>query len=55
MGSGLEKLVTMEEFERRLMEVNDDDWYVPDCSLDWIAVMEYGIYQRECDEVAEYE
>lgn len=44
---------TMEGFERDLCERNDDDWYVPDCSLEYIAVTEYRIYERECAE--EYE
>ena len=42
---------TMEQFERELMDRNDDDWFVPDASLDYIAVVEYRIYEMECVEV----
>ena len=35
------------------MERNDDDWFVPDCSLDYIGEVEYKMYLKECAE--EYE
>ena len=44
---------SMEEFERELCDRNDDDWFVPQCSLDWIAEIEYNIYMRECGEERE--
>ncbi len=47
------KRVTMEDFERRIMEVNADDWYIPECSLEWIAEMEYSIYEQECNDELE--
>ena len=43
----------MEQFERELMDCNDDDWYVPDASLDYVAKVEYRIYERECAEVGQ--
>ena len=46
-----ETFETMEQYERKLMDANDDDWYVPDCSLDYIGVHEYRIYLRECGEM----
>lgn len=40
----------MEDFERELMEHNDDDWFVPDTSIDYISKKEYEIYLMECHE-----
>lgn len=40
----------MAEYEKMLCDRNDDDWFVPDCSLDHIAEIEYRIYERECAE-----
>ena len=40
----------MAEYEKMLFERNDDDWFVPDCSLDHIAEIEYRMYERECAE-----
>lgn len=45
------EVVTMEQFEKDLCERNDDDWFVPDYSMDYIAETEYKIYMRECADV----
>lgn len=39
-------------FEYSLYEHNDDDWFVSDCSLDYIGIKEYRMYEDECEEVA---
>ena len=42
----------MAEYEKMLCEQNEDDWYVPDCCLDFLGEIEYRTYEKECVEVA---
>lgn len=39
------------KFERKLMGALEDDWFIDDDFIDVINVIEYRIYENDCEEV----
>lgn len=51
MEKGLDRQV---EFERLFIDdslLYGDDWYIDDITLDFLSMMEYSMYESDCNEV----